>query len=163
MCGSGGLGNTASCMYVQEIKSYPVSWIKLVEKLDEGAFHRKHMFQVVVIPSGPTTSEEQSTLYLQAGVSGCDIWGEGWVWQGVGVACDKVYGMGVWSCGDDAIINCCVLIGVFRMLTSRTDGSLSSGRRVYGTGTCSLFTILVLSRRTSGPAAELAPVWVSIK
>lgn len=56
----------------QEIKSYPVQWIKLVEKLDEGAFHRKHMFQVVIIPSGPRAMEDdmgQVTLYLQAGVS----------------------------------------------------------------------------------------------
>lgn len=67
------LGGYYSLHGMQEIKSYPVSWIKLVEKLDEGAFHRKHMFQVVVIPSGPTTSEEQSTLYLQAVVSGCGM------------------------------------------------------------------------------------------
>lgn len=50
-----------------EIKSYPVNWIKLVEKLDEGAFHRKHMFQVVITPTGPIVSDEgQTTLYLQA-------------------------------------------------------------------------------------------------
>lgn len=49
-----------------------MQWIKLVEKLDEGAFHRKHMFQVVIVPSGPLVPEEESgqtTLYLQAGVS----------------------------------------------------------------------------------------------
>ena len=57
---------------LQEIKSYPVQFIKLVEKLDEGAFHRKHMFQVVIVPSGPLVHEDESgpfTLYLQAGVS----------------------------------------------------------------------------------------------
>ncbi len=55
---------------LQEIKSYPVNWIKLVEKLDEGAFHRKHMFQVVITPTGPIVSDEgQTTLYLQAAVS----------------------------------------------------------------------------------------------
>ncbi len=55
---------------MQEIKSYLVQWIKLVEKLDEGAFHRKHMFQVFIVPSGPLVAEEEAfTLYLQAGVS----------------------------------------------------------------------------------------------
>ena len=42
-----------------------------MEKLDEGAFNRKHMFQVVVVPSGPLVAEEDSgqvMLYLQAGV-----------------------------------------------------------------------------------------------
>ena len=55
----------------QEIKSYPVQWIKVVEKLDEGAFHRKHMFQVVLVPSGPSAQDQpgQITLYLQASVS----------------------------------------------------------------------------------------------
>ena len=56
----------------QEVKSYPVHWIKLVEKLEEGAFHRKHMFQVVIVPSGPLVTEDEMglvTLYLQAGVS----------------------------------------------------------------------------------------------
>lgn len=63
---------------VQEIKRYLVQWIKLVEKLDEGAFHRKHMFQVVIVPSGPLVPEEESgqtTLYLQAGVSGWVVGG----------------------------------------------------------------------------------------
>lgn len=47
-----------------------MQWIKLVEKLDEGAFHRKHMFQVYIVPSGPLKAEEEAfTLYLQAGVS----------------------------------------------------------------------------------------------
>ena len=56
----------------QDIKSYPVHWIKVVEKLDDGAFNRKHMFQVVVVPSGPTimpNTPPQVTLYLQASVS----------------------------------------------------------------------------------------------
>ena len=62
---------------MQDVKSYPVPWIKVVEKLDESAFHRKHMFQVVVVPSGPTLLPDmpsQITLYLQAAVryaSGC--------------------------------------------------------------------------------------------
>ncbi|KAL5477805.1 hypothetical protein EMCRGX_G024652 [Ephydatia muelleri] len=52
----------------QEVKSYPVQWIKVVEKLDEGAFHRKHMFQVVLVPNGPSARDlpSQITLYLQA-------------------------------------------------------------------------------------------------
>ena len=56
----------------QEVKSYPVQWIKVVEKVDENAFHRKHMFQIVVVPSGPVYSPDmpsQVTLYLQAAVS----------------------------------------------------------------------------------------------
>ena len=57
---------------LQEVKSYPVQWIKVVEKIDENAFHRKHMFQVVVIPSGHIYSPDtpsQVNLYLQAAVS----------------------------------------------------------------------------------------------
>ena len=57
----------------QEVKSYPVQWIKVVEKIDENAFHRKHMFQLVVIPSGHIYSPDtpsQVNLYLQAAVSG---------------------------------------------------------------------------------------------
>ncbi len=46
--------------------------IKVVEKVDDGAFHRKHMFQVVIVLSGqvinPDTPPEVS-LYLQAAVS----------------------------------------------------------------------------------------------
>ena len=56
----------------QEVKSYPVQWIKVVEKVDENAFHRKHMFQIVVVPSGPVYSPDmpsQLTIYLQAAVS----------------------------------------------------------------------------------------------
>lgn len=53
-----------------------MNWIKLVEKLDEGAFHRKNMFQVVIIPSGPMVMTEEDsnhvTLYLQAGVCDCE-------------------------------------------------------------------------------------------
>ena len=44
----------------------------MVEKVDENAFHRKHMFQIVVVPSGPVYSPDtpsQMTLYLQAAVS----------------------------------------------------------------------------------------------
>ena len=56
------------------MKSYPVQWIKVVEKVDENAFHRKHMFQIVVVPSGPVYSpDNQVTLYLQAAVSGRGI------------------------------------------------------------------------------------------
>ena len=54
----------------QEVKSYPVQWIKVVEKI---AFHRKHMFQLVVIPSSHIYSSDtpsQVNLYLQAAVSG---------------------------------------------------------------------------------------------
>lgn len=47
--------------------------IKLVEKLDESAFQRKHMFQVVInnpqVTQGSKT-EEEFTLYLQAAVNG---------------------------------------------------------------------------------------------
>ena len=59
---------------LQEVKSYPVQWIKVVEKLDEGVFHRKHMFQVVIVPSRPAmipNTPSQITLYLQAAVSVC--------------------------------------------------------------------------------------------
>ena len=44
----------------------------MVEKVDENAFHRKHMFQIVVVPSGPVYSPDMAspvTLYLQAAVS----------------------------------------------------------------------------------------------
>ena len=55
----------------QEVKSYPVQWIKVAEKLDEGAFHRKHMFQVVVVPTaGMPNAPPQATLHLQAMVGG---------------------------------------------------------------------------------------------
>ena len=56
----------------QEVKSYPVQWIKVVEKIDDNAFHWKHMFQLVVIPSGHIYSSDtpnQVNLYLQAAVS----------------------------------------------------------------------------------------------
>ncbi len=46
--------------------------IKLVEKLDESAFQRKHMFQVVMYPqvaSQGSKADEEITLYLQAAVS----------------------------------------------------------------------------------------------
>ena len=50
-----------------------MQWIKVVEKLDEAAFRRKHMFQVVVVPSGPSmyvpSTPSVITLYLQAAVS----------------------------------------------------------------------------------------------
>ena len=59
-------------VHTQEVKSYPVHCIKVVEKVDEGAFHRKHMFQVVIVLQGqvpnPDTPPEVS-LYLQAAVS----------------------------------------------------------------------------------------------
>ena len=57
--------------YYQEAKSYPVQWVKVVEKLDEGAFHRKYMFQVVIVPTGPSliSTPSQVTFYLQAAVS----------------------------------------------------------------------------------------------
>lgn len=60
----------------QETKSYPVQWIKVVEKLDEGAFHRKHMFQVVLVPNGPSAQDlaSQITLYLQASVRSVSGW-----------------------------------------------------------------------------------------
>ena len=43
----------------------------MVEKVDEGAFHRKHMFQVEVVPSGPSLYHNgaEVVLYLQAAVS----------------------------------------------------------------------------------------------
>ena len=68
------IGYTLSILLnlLQEVKSYPVQWIKVVEKIDENAFHRKHMFQVVVVPSGHIYSPDtpsQVTLYLQAAVS----------------------------------------------------------------------------------------------
>lgn len=99
--GSSGLCNDLSdSLVVQEIKSYPVNWFKLVEKLDEGAFHRKHMFQVVIIPSGPLVAEEdmgQVTLYLQAGVSGWGLthyplleWDE---WVGIWITQDEWMGI----------------------------------------------------------------------
>ena len=60
----------------QEVKSYPVHCIKIVEKVDEGAFHRKHMFQIVILLSGqvpnPDTPPEIS-LYLQAAVSHVEL------------------------------------------------------------------------------------------
>uniref|UniRef100_A0A1X7U651 Ras GTPase-activating protein n=2 Tax=Amphimedon queenslandica TaxID=400682 RepID=A0A1X7U651_AMPQE len=51
-----------------EAKSYPVQWIRVVEKLDEAAFSRKHMFQIVIVPVGPSTafSPSETVLYLQA-------------------------------------------------------------------------------------------------
>ena len=45
-----------------------------MEKIDERAFHRKHMFQVVIVPSRPAmipNTPSQITLYLQAAVSVC--------------------------------------------------------------------------------------------
>lgn len=65
----------------QDAKSYPVQWIKVVEKLDEGAFHRKHMFQVVVCPSGMASLSvpAQISLYLQAAVS--VVISVEWVWS----------------------------------------------------------------------------------
>lgn len=52
---------------VGDVKSYPVQWIKVTEKLDEGAFHRKHMFQVVIVPTpGMPNPPPQTTLHLQA-------------------------------------------------------------------------------------------------
>ena len=66
---------TLTLTHTQDVKSYPVQWMKVVEKLDEGAFHRKHMFQVVIIPSGtvlPPDTPSQVTLYLQAAVSHCN-------------------------------------------------------------------------------------------
>ena len=56
--------------YLQEAKSYPVQWIKVVEKLDEAAFSRKHMFQIVIVPVGPSSnfSSSEILLYLQAAV-----------------------------------------------------------------------------------------------
>ena len=59
-------------LLLQDVKSYPVGWIKVVEKLDEGAFHRKHMFQIMVEPSGSSVlpgTPYQTALYLQAAVS----------------------------------------------------------------------------------------------
>ena len=57
-------------LYLQEAKSYPVQWIKVVEKLDEAAFSRKHMFQIVIVPVGPSSnfSSAEILLYLQAAV-----------------------------------------------------------------------------------------------
>ena len=59
--------------HAPKAKSYPVQWIKVVEKLDEAPFRRKHMFQAVIVPSGPSvyvpTTPSIITLYLQAGVS----------------------------------------------------------------------------------------------
>lgn len=49
-----------------------MQWINLVEKLDEVAFHRKHMFQVVIFPQvhrAANKQDEEITLYLQAAVS----------------------------------------------------------------------------------------------
>ena len=70
---------------LKEVKNYPVHWIKLVEKLDEAAFHRKHMFQVVISPHTPegiNKQDEEFTLYLQAGVGHCVEGGrEGSVWM----------------------------------------------------------------------------------
>ena len=45
--------------------SFPVKWITVVEKLDGGAYHKKHMFQVTV--SEP--QREPEVLYLEAAVS----------------------------------------------------------------------------------------------
>jgi len=52
------------------VKSYAVQWIKLVEKLDEAAFQRKHMFQVVIYSqaSQGAKTDDEITLYLQAAV-----------------------------------------------------------------------------------------------
>ena len=57
-------------VFLQEAKSYPVQWIKVVEKLDEAAFSRKHMFQIVIVPVGPSSnfSSAEILLYLQAAV-----------------------------------------------------------------------------------------------
>lgn len=48
-----------------------MQWITVVEKVDEGAFHRKHMFQVVIRPTGPSLYHNgtEVALYLQAAVS----------------------------------------------------------------------------------------------
>ena len=48
------------------MKALPIQWIKLVEKVDDGAFHRKHMFQVVVCPGNPSVMPKH--YYLQAEV-----------------------------------------------------------------------------------------------
>ena len=43
-----------------------------MEKLDEVAFHRKHMFQIIIFPKIHHTinkQDEDITLYLQAAVS----------------------------------------------------------------------------------------------
>ena len=72
--GSYDLCTCVDLIHQQEVTSYPVQWIKVVEKLDEGAFHRKHMFQVVLkkmVPNGLSAHDlpSQITLYLQAAVS----------------------------------------------------------------------------------------------
>ncbi|XP_065890175.1 rasGAP-activating-like protein 1 isoform X2 [Dysidea avara] len=48
----------------EEVKAIPIQWIRLVEKVDEGAFHRRHMFQIIVYPGNPLV--ELKCLYLQA-------------------------------------------------------------------------------------------------
>ena len=47
------------------MRSFPVKWISVVEKLDGGAYHKKNMFQVTI--SAPESEPE--VLYLEAAVS----------------------------------------------------------------------------------------------
>ena len=47
------------------MRSFPVKYISVVEKLDEGAYHKKHMVQVTISPP----QAEPEMLYLEAAVS----------------------------------------------------------------------------------------------